>query len=581
MFRIRRIHDDTTPANRRAIESVRRILLERFTPLSEKKIDKFLDMLRRPPAAGFSPIVFVAEGFGGAVKGAALVSYDPDLRFCYLDYLAAAVLSAGRGIGDALYRRVREEALILGAVGIFFECLPDDPALSRNPDILRGNRARLRFYEAYGARPVIDTKYETPLKPGGDNPPYLVFDGLDRGEPLRRDFARDVAATILSRKYGQYCTPEYIRMVVESFRDDPVKIRPPRYVREERTEQMPVSDHFQKIALVVTDQHEIHHVRDRGYIESPVRIRAITAKIIPTGLFELIPPREFAESHVREVHDAGYLNYFKRVTSTIPPDEPVYAYVFPLRNRANPPRELAYRAGYYCIDVFTPLSRNAYIAARRAVDCAMTAATEILGGRRLAYALVRPPGHHAERQAFGGFCYFNNAAVAAHFLSGYGTVAILDIDYHHGNGQQMIFYRRRDVLTVSIHGEPAVAYPYFSGFAHERGEGEGLGYNRNYPCPEHMDGERYLKTFDAACADVRRFRPSYLIVCVGLDTAKGDPTGSWSLVRSDYRAIGERIASLGLPTLVVQEGGYYNRSIGTNAREFFGGLWNGVFRGRK
>jgi acetoin utilization deacetylase AcuC-like enzyme len=578
MFKIRRIHDDTTPANRRAIELVRGILLERFSALSAVKIDKYFEMLRSPTTADFRPIAFVAEAFGGAVKGAALVSYDPKLRFCYLDYLAATILSAGRGVGDALYRRVREEAVVLGAVGIFFECLPDEPALSRNPAILRSNRARLRFYEAYGARPIINTKYETPVKPGGDNPPYLVFDGLDRGEPLRRDFARTVASMILSRKYKGYCTPEYIRMVVESFQDDPVKFRPPRYVREERTMQMPVSDHLQKIALVVTDQHEIHHVKDRGYVESPVRIKSITAKIIPTGIFVLVQPRDFPERHLREVHDIGYINYFKRVTSTIRPEEPVYPYVFPLRNHASPPKELAYRAGYYCIDVFTPLSRNAYIAARRAVDCAMTAAAEILGGRRIAYALVRPPGHHAERQAFGGFCYFNNAAIAAHFLSSYGTVAILDIDYHHGNGQQMIFYSRRDVMTVSIHGEPSIAYPYFSGFVRERGEGEGLGYNHNYPCPEFMDATQYLRALDAACADVRRFRPSYLVVCLGLDTAKGDPTGTWSLVRSDYRAIGERIASLGLPTLVVQEGGYYNRSIGLNAREFFMGLWSGSFR---
>lgn len=572
MFRIRRIHDDVTPANRRAIEAIRRIVVERFSPLSGKKIDTFFEMMRPDAGGAFRPIAFVAEGLGGAVTGGALVSHDPKLRFCYLDYLVAAMLSAGRGVGDALYRRVREESLVLGAVGLFYECLPDDPALSRDPDILRNNRARLRFYEAYGARPIVGTKYETPLKPGGDNPPYLVFDGLDRGVPLGREFAREVVEAILSRKYKGYVTPEYLRMVIESFEDDPVRIRPPRYVREERTEQMPVSDRFQKVALVVTDQHEIHHVRDRGYMEAPVRIRSITSKIIPSGLFEIVPPREFPEWHLREVHDAGYISYFKRVSSTIPPDEPVYPYVFPLRNEANPPKELAYRAGYYCIDVFTPLSRNAYIAARRAVDCSMTAAMEVLGGRRIAYALVRPPGHHAERQAFGGFCYFNNAAIVAHYLSRYGKVAMLDIDYHHGNGQQMIFYRRRDVLTVSIHAEPSIAYPYFSGFARERGEGKGFGFNRNYPCPETFDGAGYLKVLESACADVHRFSPSYLVVCLGLDTAKGDPTGSWSLVKTDYFAVGRRIAALELPTLVVQEGGYNNRSIGVNAREFFRGL---------
>ena len=154
------------------------------------------------------------------------------------------------------------------------------------------------------------------------------------------------------------------------------------------------------------------------------------------------------------------------------------------------------RAGYYCIDTFTPISRNAYPAARRGVDCALTAARELLAGRRIAYALVRPPGHHAERRSFGGFCYFNNNAIAAQYLTAYGRVAILDIDYHHGNGQQDIFYRRSDVLTVSIHGHPGFAYPYFSGFKEECGEGEGEGFNLNLPLPEAVDGAAYRKALE-------------------------------------------------------------------------------------
>jgi hypothetical protein len=142
--------------------------------------------------------------------------------------------------------------------------------------------------------------------------------------------------------------------------------------------------------------------------------------------------------------------------------ESVYPYVFPIRNVARPPKDLAVRAGYYCIDTFTPLNHNAFPVAARAVDCAMTAAQRVLEGARVAYALVRPPGHHAERRSFGGFCYLNSAAVAANYLSGYGRVAMLDVDYHHGNGQQTIFYRRADVLTVSLHGHPSFAYPYFT-----------------------------------------------------------------------------------------------------------------------
>ncbi len=133
------------------------------------------------------------------------------------------------------------------------------------------------------------------------------------------------------------------------------------------------------------------------------------------------------------------------------------------------------RAGYYCIDTFTPLNRNAYTAAKGAVDCALTAASQILTGYRISYALVRPPGHHAESKVFGGFCYFNSSAMAANYLSVHGRVAVLDVDYHHGNGTQDIFYQRDDVLTVSIHGHPSFAYPYFSGFSEETGEEKGLG----------------------------------------------------------------------------------------------------------
>jgi acetoin utilization deacetylase AcuC-like enzyme len=248
--------------------------------------------------------------------------------------------------------------------------------------------------------------------------------------------------------------------------------------------------------------------------------------------------------------------------------------VFPIRNATRPPIDLALRAGYYCIDTFTPLNRNAYAAARRCVDCAMTGASLLLEGHHLAYALARPPGHHAERRAFGGFCYFNSASIAAHYLSGEGKVAILDIDYHHGNGHQDIFYERSDVLTISIHGHPRFAYPYFTGFEDEKGTGPGEGYNLNLPLPEHVDGAQYTEALGRALRQIQKFRPQFLVVALGLDTAKGDPTGSWSLRAKDFEAVGHDIGELRLPTLVVQEGGYDNRVLGVNARHFFAGLWS-------
>jgi acetoin utilization deacetylase AcuC-like enzyme len=275
---------------------------------------------------------------------------------------------------------------------------------------------------------------------------------------------------------------------------------------------------------------------------------------------------------VEAVHAPALVRYLRRACREMQPGRALYPYVFPLRNRARLPAERSVLAGYFCIDTFTPITRNAYAAAKNAAECALTAADAVLAGGRVAYALVRPPGHHAERQAFGGFCYFNNAAIAAQHLSLRGRVAILDLDYHHGNGQQDIFWERGDVLTVSLHGHPRFAYPYFSGFADERGAGEGEGANLNLPLAERQDGAQYRRALRRTLAAIATFAPRFLVVALGLDPAKGDPTGTWSLRADDFRRNGEMVATLGLPTLVVQEGGYRTRTLGSNAAAFFRGL---------
>lgn len=573
MFRIRRVFDDLVPANRYALEQVQAILRSQFELLDQQKIDRIPDTLRLPLKYGFRSIVYVAENERSVVCGLAILDHDAELNFCYLDYLASDKSLAGRGVGAALYDRVRNEALSLGVVGIFFECLPDDPALSPDPFILKQNRARLKFYESYGARPVVNTAYETPVRPGATDPPYLVFDDLSQGSILEAGYVKRVFAGILERKYPDICPPAYIKRVVDSVIDNPVRLRPPRYIKQPdvRQRKMQSMISFAKIALVMTDQHHIHHVRERGYVESPARIRLIRQALDASGLFDPVSPSTFNESFTTAVHDPEYVKYFRQVCKNADPETPFYPYVFPIRNRTRPPVELPVRAGYYCIDTFTPISGHAYIAAKRAVDCALTAATEVLSGRRMAYALVRPPGHHAERGYFGGFCYFNNAAIAAQYMSRFGRVAMLDIDYHHGNGQQEIFYRRRDVLTISIHGHPRFAYPYFSGFTDEKGEGEGAEFNINYPLPEKILPADYLRILKSATQRVRDFAPTYLVVCLGFDTAKGDPTGTWHHTAKDFAAIGNEILQLRLPTLIVQEGGYNSRSLGTNARSFFQG----------
>jgi acetoin utilization deacetylase AcuC-like enzyme len=331
-----------------------------------------------------------------------------------------------------------------------------------------------------------------------------------------------------------------------------------------------------KIALIVNDRHSIHHVADRGYVEAPVRIKAITDELDKTPIFETIPATKFGLKVIEQVHKPEFVRFLGKVCANVPAGKSVYPYVFPIRNRSRPPKSLPLRAGYYCMDTFTPLNANAYKAARRSVDCAMTGAECLLDGRLAAYALVRPPGHHAEYEAFGGFCYFNSSAIAAHHLSRQGRVALLDIDYHHGNGAQDIFYTRKDVMTLSIHGHPRHSYPYFSGFADEQGEGDGKGYNLNLPLPENLDGERYRKILAQALARIVKFDPQFLVVALGLDTAKGDPTGSCALLAKDFGDNGRMIGDLHLPTLVVQEGGYKTQTLGVNARHFFSGLWDSL-----
>ncbi len=577
MIKIRRIYDRVLPGDREVIEQVQEILRAQFPGLDEEDVQKLPQQLHDPLKFRFRSILFVADGSRHTLKGFALVMHAPDLHFCYLDFIASAPNKLGGGIGGALYERVRDEARQLQTVGLFFECLPDDPNLCRDSDMLKQNAARLRFYERYGARPIANTAYETPVTPGDDSPPYLVYDDLGHAAPLRSDSARRIARAILERKYHAMCPPEYINMVVNSFQDDVVALRPPRYKNHgvtSHSRKVYVID--QHIMLVINDKHDIHHVKDRGYVEAPVRIKAILDAIEPTGLFERVKVQHFSESRIKAVHARGFVDYLRKVSANVEPGKSVYPYVFPIRNAARPPKDLPMRAGYYCIDTFTPLNENAYKAARRAVDCALTAATLLEDGARLAYALVRPPGHHAERTVFGGFCYFNSAAIAAHYLSQHGNVAMLDIDYHHGNGAQDIFYERADVLTISIHGHPRFAYPYFSGFEDECGSGAGDGFNVNMPLQEQVDGERYREALRKALRRITQFQPQFLVVPLGLDPAKNDPTGSWGLTAADFFKNGRMIGELRLPTLVVQEGGYRIRSLGQNARHFFQGLWEGA-----
>lgn len=568
MIRIVQVPDDLSPANAARIAAAMRILKRQLPNVPEAEILGIREKLHDPFGIGFRSILLVAENERNQVRAFAHALHDVDVNFLYLDYIASDPDHPGRGLGAMLYQSLREIARKLDCLGIFLEALPDNEAACPDPKIRQENIRRLAFYRRYGALPIVGTLYETPVNPEDVMSPLLVFDGLDRGKNLNRADAQRVVRAILERKYRGHCPPDYVERVIASFSDDPVRLRLPKKDAKSpalRTSQV-------RMPVVVSDSHDIHHIRERGYFEAPVRIESILAGLRTTIPIERVPTSEWGLDPVLAVHDAGFVSYMEQVCTSLTTDLPVYPYVFPVRNVARPPKQLAIRAGYYCIDTFTPLTRNVWPAARDAVNSALTAARLILDGQRVAYALVRPPGHHAERHVFGGFCYLNNAAIAANHLSAFGKVVVLDIDYHHGNGTQDIFWQRRDVLTISIHGEPSVAYPYFSGFADECGEGEGAGYNLNLPLPEKIDASGYLEALQVALARIADFGPDFLVVALGLDTASGDPTGSWPLVGRDFFGIGDQIGRLQRPTLVVQEGGYKTRSIGHNAAAFFAGL---------
>ena len=307
----------------------------------------------------------------------------------------------------------------------------------------------------------------------------------------------------------------------------------------------------------------------------PERVDSVLAAL---GRVEAPTVRSEAEllSLLRQVHDADYLHLLRtahdewraagRTGDALP-------YAFPVHRRPLALSRIDARLGQHAYDTCAPISEGTWGALLAGTDTLLGALDAVLGGEN-AFALTRPPGHHAGPDYMGGYSYLNWAAVAA--VTSGRRAAILDLDYHHGNGQQDIFFRRADVLTISIHGDPAFAYPYFTGFAEEVGEEEGAGFNLNLPLAERITAAQYARTLAYALNRIRQFEPSFLVVCLGLDTAKSDPTGTWSLRAADFESNGARVGALGLPTLVVQEGGYNTRTLGVNVRNFFRGLWDGA-----
>ena len=230
--------------------------------------------------------------------------------------------------------------------------------------------------------------------------------------------------------------------------------------------------------------------------------------------------------------------------------------------------------GWWCFETTTPITEGTYAAARSAVDVALSAATTVLAGEQAAYGLCRPPGHHAATGLYGGYCFFNNAAIAAsHIASTTGSrVAVLDVDYHHGNGTQQIFYGRDDVAFVSLHGDPVRAYPYHTGFADETGCGAGSGSTFNVPLPARIDDDAYVRELDRALDAIDAFDPAVVVVSLGVDTYEDDPMCDLSITTEGFRRCGAAVAARGCPLVILQEGGYADDALGANVTSWLNGV---------
>jgi acetoin utilization deacetylase AcuC-like enzyme len=295
-------------------------------------------------------------------------------------------------------------------------------------------------------------------------------------------------------------------------------------------------------------------------------------------LGSITPPQDFGPEPLLEVHRPDLVTFLQTAHERMVAEtgrQVALPDAFSVGRRPlHKPVSIWGQLGYYCFDIGTPIFAGTWEAAYWSAQTALSAAAHVLAGDdRFAYALCRPPGHHAAADLIGGFCYLNNTAVAAQWLVDAGQrVAILDIDYHHGNGTQEIFYGRADVLTLSIHADPLYEYPFYWGFADEYGAGAGENYNFNFPLPLGTQEPVYLTALAEALQKIRAFVPDTLMVAFGADTLADDPVGGFKLEVESYGRIASMIAFLGLPTIVIQEGGYRLPPLGDCVVNFLKGL---------
>lgn len=335
--------------------------------------------------------------------------------------------------------------------------------------------------------------------------------------------------------------------------------------------------------VIYDERQRLHHPRAflvNGAMhespEVPERATALLAAVRVAG-HEVIVPDDLGPGARAAVHSPEYLQFLEHIAerwSRIEgASQEVIPNVHPVRHAGGYPDSAVGQAGFHMADTACPISHGTWEAACAAANAAAHGAQMVIDGEEAAYVLCRPPGHHAFADMAGGFCFLNNSAIAAQQLrERWDRVAILDVDVHHGNGTQGIFYDRGDVLTVSLHADPIRFYPFFWGYAQERGAGAGEGCNLNLPLPRGTGDDDYLDALETAFKRIAAFAPGALVVALGLDAYEGDPLVGLAITTEGFGAIGQAVGALGLPTLLVQEGGYLSPALGDNLASFLAGF---------
>lgn len=339
---------------------------------------------------------------------------------------------------------------------------------------------------------------------------------------------------------------------------------------------------------VYSDKHRLQHGRGElndGKImpcfEKPNRVDTVLAKVKSEKLGPIIEPHKFSIEPILKVHSKDYIDFLECAWDEweeIHGDIDAFPLIWPVRGlRQVCPDHIDGKISYYAMDAGTPITSGTYEAVVSTAKVALTAQKLVSEGEKAAFALCRPPGHHASKDVYGGYCFLNNAAIAAQALidGGMNKVAILDVDYHHGNGTQDIFYHRDDVLFASIHADPVMEFPYFLGYSEEKGEGNGIGFNHNFPLPFGTTGKQWFKTLSSALQIIADYSPEALVISLGVDTFEGDPISDFKLKTEDYIKLGKHLAQLQLPTVFVMEGGYDVEEIGINTVNVLSGFESG------